>query len=138
MPTIHVKEKCTFTDASGRRHDFAVGSHDVADDIATHSYVQAHCSGQPIPVLPADPAGALAALTALTAQVADLTAQVADLTQERDAQISLNGELFDKVATATAERDAARAQVVDLGNQIAELQAGGEAPAAAGGKSKKG
>lgn len=135
MPIIHVKEKCTFTDASGRRHDFAVGSHDVSHEIATHGYVQAHCSGQPIPVLPADPAGALAELRDLLANresaVETCTATLYEMQRERDT-------LADQVAELVKERDALASQVADLGNQIAELQAGGETPAAAGGKSKKG
>lgn len=150
MTTIHVKDKFTYTAPDGERHDFAVGSHVVDRSIAEHPFVRAHLSDSPIPVVFDDPAKQIAALTeelsvaayavkGLTTERDTLSELVlirqaelqtaADavtaahierdqLAAERDTQISLNSELFDKVAALTAERDA-------LGNQVAELQAGG-------------
>lgn len=43
MKRIHVKTRFHLTDAKGERRTFDPGVHPVADDVAAHWFVQAHC-----------------------------------------------------------------------------------------------
>ncbi|HET6805745.1 MAG TPA: hypothetical protein VFH59_09925 [Frateuria sp.] len=43
MKRIHVKVRFHLTDQKGERRTFEPGVHPVADDVAEHWYVKAHC-----------------------------------------------------------------------------------------------
>lgn len=139
MPTIHVKEKFTYTKPDGTGVPFHVGTHgDVPAEIADHPFVKAHCTALP-GVVASDTAALITERDALVARLADAVAAVLstgdantalhdklvaaiaerdDLKKLLDARADQITELQTAAAALTAERD-------DLANQVAELQAGG-------------
>lgn len=134
MATIHVREKFHFTDAGGKATPYAAGTHTgVPDEVANHPFVKAHCDAT---AMEASGMEAAAALTKAATEIAELHAVVSGLTTEHDAQADRISTLTQLVTALEAERDGLLRQTAELGNQIAELQAGGDAPPAAVGKKK--
>lgn len=74
MKKIYVMKPFNFNDGSAQTH-FSVGFHDVADDVAAHWFVQAHCS----PDNEAPPAVNDPRITELEAQIEDKDKKITEL-----------------------------------------------------------
>lgn len=86
MKKIYVLAPFNFNNGSEQKH-FAVGFHDVDDDVADHWFVKAHCSPDgEAPVLADDPR-----LAELEAQIADKDKKIAELEAQIE-ELKANGK----------------------------------------------